>query len=304
MPPAIRRAVAFVWVVVGLGLNAQQTVTGSNIPGSTMPSLSVLYGDYEHTWDIRKPPGHDKLPEEYRWEDPPRWTGVRWPVFPYELLQRQERGRVGARFIIDEYGRVTVHEILSASTAEFRHAVVSLLEAAKFAPAKRRGQACKAILGLVFIFEPAFDQLVPAIPPDVNPAGAPVLWTRDIKEPPAPSYRSESGLLRDIEKQRAKIVAARELDTQLKPMTQIPPVFPAALAKTKAKGAAEVEVIIDREGRVRLPRIVSATAPEFGYAAAQAVAQWRFEPPRSKGKKMHVRVVVPFEFQRDASKEP
>jgi hypothetical protein len=36
-----------------------------------------------------------------------------------------------------------------------------------------------------------------------------------------------------------------------------------------------------------LPRIVSASAPEFGYAAAQAVATWRFTRPERKGKPGH-----------------
>jgi len=41
---------------------------------------------------------------------------------------------------------------------------------------------------------------------------------------------------------------------------------------------------------------VSATAPEFGYAAAQAVATWRYEPPLLDGKPVIARVQIPVSF--------
>lgn len=57
-----------------------------------------------------------------------------------------------------------------------------------------------------------------------------------------------------------------------------------------------VDVIVDGEGYVRLPKIVSATDPAFGYAAVQAISQWRFEAPKVHGKATPVRVRAPFEF--------
>ena len=62
------------------------------------------------------------------------------------------------------------------------------------------------------------------------------------------------------------------------------------------RGEARIEVLIDEEGKVRLPRIVEATDPAFGYAAVQAVTEWRFEPPTAAGKPAIVRVLVPFDF--------
>jgi outer membrane biosynthesis protein TonB len=41
---------------------------------------------------------------------------------------------------------------------------------------------------------------------------------------------------------------------------------------------------------------MSASEPAFGYAAIQAVAFWRFEPPLAKGKPVVVRARVPFNF--------
>jgi hypothetical protein len=55
---------------------------------------------------------------------------------------------------------------------------------------------------------------------------------------------------------------------------------------------------------VRLPRIVSATADSFGYAAAQAVVAWQFGPPLVGGKPAVVRVKVPFKFSLNNAKAP
>jgi TonB family protein len=57
-----------------------------------------------------------------------------------------------------------------------------------------------------------------------------------------------------------------------------------------------VEFLIDRDGRVRLPRIVSATKSAFGYAAVQAVSAWQFDKPVVGGKSVILRVRMPMEF--------
>ena len=57
-----------------------------------------------------------------------------------------------------------------------------------------------------------------------------------------------------------------------------------------------VDFIVDEEGYVRLPRIVSASAPDFGYSAVQAASQWRFEEPKVNGKGAAVSVRAPFSF--------
>jgi len=63
------------------------------------------------------------------------------------------------------------------------------------------------------------------------------------------------------------------------------------------EGEATVEVLINEEGKVFLPRIVSASEPAFGWAAVQAVAAWRFEPPTRNSAPVVTRVRIPFGFQ-------
>ena len=66
--------------------------------------------------------------------------------------------------------------------------------------------------------------------------------------------------------------------------------------RSKADGNGLSEFLIDENGDAQLPRIISASAPEFGYAAAQAVATWRFDSPLKAGKKVVTKVRIPVKF--------
>jgi TonB family protein len=76
-------------------------------------------------------------------------------------------------------------------------------------------------------------------------------------------------------------------------LNQPMPAYPAALAGTRMPGKAAVKFYVDEEGRVRLPQVTEATAPEFAEAALNAVSQWRYEPPRQG----HRRLVVADNWQ-------
>jgi TonB family protein len=74
--------------------------------------------------------------------------------------------------------------------------------------------------------------------------------------------------------------------------------YPTALKKNgRPSGQAVIEFVIDRDGRARLPRIVSASDEQFGWAAATAVSQWVFDMPRRNGQPVDVRVKIPFQFK-------
>lgn len=67
------------------------------------------------------------------------------------------------------------------------------------------------------------------------------------------------------------------------PVNYQEPAYPAELAAQGRQGEAKVVFYVDGEGKVRMPRVLSATAPEFGAAALAAVSAWRFEPPKQHG---------------------
>jgi TonB family protein len=68
----------------------------------------------------------------------------------------------------------------------------------------------------------------------------------------------------------------------LLPSARPAPVYPAKLQATGITGEATVEVLVTPEGNAVLPRLVRADRPEFGEAALQAAAWWRFSPSKLK----------------------
>tara|TARA_B110000444_G_C18255921_1_gene329696 strand:- start:164 stop:307 length:144 start_codon:yes stop_codon:yes gene_type:complete len=43
--------------------------------------------------------------------------------------------------------------------------------------------------------------------------------------------------------------------------------------------------------------VLEQTAPEYGYAATQALSEWQLEPPRSEGKVVDTRLIIPLVFK-------
>jgi len=62
------------------------------------------------------------------------------------------------------------------------------------------------------------------------------------------------------------------------------------------KGSAVIDFYIDSEGHPRMPVAQKASHVEFAVAAADALMQWRFEPPTHRGRPITVRMVQEFVF--------
>jgi TonB family protein len=98
---------------------------------------------------------------------------------------------------------------------------------------------------------------------------------------------------------KADFAGEAELDALLRATQRSEPVFPKRLTAEVTAGEAVVEFFVDESGQAQLPRIVSASEPAFGPAACQAVAGWRYDPPRRNGKPTVVRMQVALSFRRD-----
>ena len=208
-----------------------------------------------------------KLPPNLRYDTPAKIRGALIAVYPYALRRAGTTGTARAVVVVDTRGHVGGVKILSADQPEFGRALAAALEGFSFDPALKDGQPVPYVLTCDKKFEPG---------------GAP--------------FDSSPSLLALEKNHPERIVAPTALDGPLKPLTRRPAVFPVALAKNVVAGEARVEVLVDEEGFVRLPRIVSATDEAFGYAAAQAVSVWQFERPRKDGKPAVVRAQIPFSF--------
>ncbi len=208
----------------------------------------------------------DMLPENLRYDVPPKAVLATLPVYPYAMAKQGIPGTAKLAFVVGRDGRVTETRILDASHAEFGLATAAMLESWTFLPARRDGQVTTA----VFIKEQAFsDDNRDTAVPDIDRA-----------------------LLSDTE----HLYALTELDRVPDVRYRVPPVYPRAHLGKARRETVTLEFFLDPEGRVHLPRIVEATHPEFGWSAATALARWRFEPPLRQGKPVFARLRIPFEF--------
>lgn len=229
-------------------------------------------------WQVEKGRDHVKLPPALRWEKPPVPTNTAFPVYPFEALVEGKTGTARVDFIVGPDGRVVSSKLISASTPEMGRAAQAALDVWRFKPATGAdGKPCGALTGLEYEFSKS-----------------------EFTGVPVPT--SARQILREIKKGGKAIVDLADLDAAPKPLSRRPPTYPSALRESGQEGSAEIEFYIDKVGDAQLPRIVSATSPEFGYAAAQAVASWRFEPALKNGKPVIGRAKIPVNFSLNDAK--
>lgn len=195
-------------------------------------------------------------------------------IYPFELLQAGVKGKVTLGYWLDENDKLREVRVLEASNPIFGQAAAAALADDLATTPPRPPTAKGGMYQVNYEFEP------------------------NVTGPLASVSNSGRDILKQLKKKAPEIYSAKELDTPLRPLLQVGPEFPVALRETQPKGEAMVEFFIDREGNAQLPRIVSASHEEFGYAAAQAAGQWQFEPPLRQGKPVVVRVRLPVEFDR------
>lgn len=87
-----------------------------------------------------------------------------------------------------------------------------------------------------------------------------------------------------------------QLDRVPSPIMQPAPVFPYALRQTVSEARVVVEFIVDSNGEVVGPSVISSTHPGFNDAAVAGVAKWKFRPGMKAGKRVNTRVRAPVNF--------
>jgi TonB family protein len=89
-----------------------------------------------------------------------------------------------------------------------------------------------------------------------------------------------------------------ELADKPRALHQQMPAYPTSLVGKDYEGTAKVAFYVDGEGRVRMPRVVESSIPQFGDAALAAVRNWRYEPPRDRGLPAVVAEYWSFQFSK------
>jgi len=81
------------------------------------------------------------------------------------------------------------------------------------------------------------------------------------------------------------------------PTKRVKPVHPAELLKKMVNGQALLECVVTETGAVKEVKTLTATEPEFGQAAEDALWQWEFRPGEKDGRPVAVRLEIPFDFR-------
>jgi TonB family protein len=242
------------------------------------PGDQFIPNDRNHgvePWSIPGRPPKD-APPEFQYDEPPKPLLTSAPVYPFDLLVQKIKGNATVTFAIDPTGKTRLVRLKSASRPEFGAATVAMIEAWTFVPATKNGRACWAILGKDQVFERDADDF--------------------------PLNDSAERLLKALGKTPCPILEDfRSLDGPLKGRFTPSPVVPESVKAANARAEAVVEFIVDHAGHAQLPRLVSATNPEFGWAAATAVGRWQYTTPAKNGMAVDVRVRVPLVFSPPVS---
>jgi protein TonB len=93
------------------------------------------------------------------------------------------------------------------------------------------------------------------------------------------------------------VMTDETVDEAPRAISRVAPVHPPRARKAGIEGEVTVALLIDTDGSVKEPRIVSAAPPGvFDDAALDAIRKWRFSAARYRGEPVRVRRTLTFTF--------
>lgn len=247
------------------------------LPGKKNAVLSFVVKDIDTDAELKKD-WMDRSDIVLRMPNPPKTADyftapphplvLADPVFPWELRQKGITGTARVNFSIDPDGRIVDATVAEASEPEFGQALLAAVTAWVFDPLYHDGEKVQADFAITWEFG-------------------------------APAQGSPEERLLGLRAKGVEPISAKQLDHLPAVLFRRHPTYPAALLASGSAGDATIEFVIDHNGQACLPRIVKASAPEFGWAAATAMTQWYFETPRKGGQPADVLLQMPMEFKPD-----
>ncbi len=198
-------------------------------------------------------------------EEPWRELGVVRMVLPdYPQSLRSDGVVAGTASVILTHGTDGLPIdvlVIGASHPKFGQAVAAAAWTWRFAPVGPGEQRVQRTPVLTFQFTARGVILVPMGKQSTTEG-----WAVEMPERRAPGF-----------------VGFEQLDSLPRALAQAMPVFPRDLIGRVERGWAEVEFLVDEDGRVRVPAVRRESTREFGDAALAAVSGWRFTEPRRHG---------------------
>ena len=194
------------------------------------------------------------------------------PVYPKSLFIERVEGTATIGYRIDVHGRAVQSSVISATRPELGYAAQAAVEATSFAP-----------------------------PLDDATARTPRQITLKFAVNGKSNVPEDKWILSHLNQLRKDdgFPSANTLSKPLVRKSRTDPVYPRGISSDVTTGKAVVEFIVDRQGKVHLPRIVSSSREEFGFSAAQAVGNWTYAPLHSEIKDDGVLVTETLEFRNE-----
>jgi TonB family protein len=76
-----------------------------------------------------------------------------------------------------------------------------------------------------------------------------------------------------------------------------PPLYPLLARSRGVEGLVELEIVVDREGKSKLVRVIKSSGHAIlDESAEKAALGWRFIPAKDEGREVESKVVIPVEF--------
>ena len=207
-----------------------------------------------------------------RYDVAPEIMVVSLPAYPRALMQERVTGSAKVSVVLDSLGTVQDVSVVEATHPDFGAATKAMLQNWQFAPALKAGKP----ISVQFNFEHQFQ-----------------FNQRD-------NGISDETLqvLRYLKSYPAEVFELSALDASPKMLYRPEAADPRkTLPKDNGVDTVQIEFIIDREGGVQLPRIVSATNMDLAWSVATVLQRWLFEVPKLKGDAVFARKEMLFEFR-------
>lgn len=201
------------------------------------------------------------------------------PSFPDELTRAGIReGEVRVVLSVDNLGNLEDALVVSSTHPKFTEVTLNAFRKWRFTPIRQAGAPVAATAMVTVKFETRGAVVTSLTPHEL----AMILVTPLMKS--ADEYRLHS---------------LKELDQIPTPIAAPGPAYPRELAQKGVKGEVTVGFYIDETGAVRIPSVNAGENPHLAALAIDALRQWRFEPPRSKGEPVLVQASQVFKFGKE-----
>ena len=199
------------------------------------------------------------------------------PIFPRRLIELGvTEGEAEVAISSDASGKLVELLVVGYTQPEFADAVVTAIKEWKFEPARLRGTPVGTVVQLAFHFE-----------------------AKGVVVSSVGLFDQFEGRLLRISQGRFLYwpCSLRELDRLPMATVTVAPHYSSALAERGVKGRVTVEFFIDETGTVRMPAGSAHDDATLTALAIEALSQWKFAPPTSRGKGVLVKASQEFNFR-------